>query len=875
MEANHVKEKKKNKGEKDMNEKNSLEDKLCGKKPYLTVYDLKPEEIKQAERSLRKLGGAVIPEQLKGQIFIRIKLFEKLPNDLWRTPSSMYAYNDKILKAWLEGQRGNYGVPTGFNELVVLDLDEPKRASELGILEKLPKTFIVKTRSGGLHYYYRCPIKSKLILYDKELKDEKGGPLHIGELQAEGQYVVGPGSLFHLCNEKRQPLYIRDEQGLIKPVIQKWEVLDPSEIAEIPEDKLLEILSCLAFKKGKDEEPKPGQKKSRSLPKGAWQIYTPKSRDYIKIEDIAMPENVQVDDREGSGKIQGTHPFHGSENGHNLDINVKKNAWYCHRCKSGGGPVEWLAIEAGLRDCRDFEKDQETGKYLQPNPLAGIYKELQAYAAEKGLKLPPRFNPDVIETGPKGGVKIRYRALAALLAEELSLKRVISQDVKADLKFAAYDAESGIYRLGGEAQALINKRAIELLGDGYSTTVKQNLRTYLSNAAERIEEDDFEPKAHLINCKNGVVDLRAGQLLPWSPDYLQIFQAAAAYNPSLKAPKWESFLEQILPDEDLRRYAGLVSGYYITGETSEQIFHIPYGSGQNGKSKWIEVQTKLLGSYARQIPISTFIRGRGVRNDQLWSLAELRGRRWVYAAEPNLGDSLDQSLIKSATGGEKISARFMREGLFEFEPRFKFTLETNNLPELPEGLTFAMKRRVRILPFIVQIQKVNKKIAEELLLEEGDAIFTWLCRQAKAYYASEKGLQEAPEAVLAAGEEYAEENDPLAGFVSSWLEQGSAEDLVLSEELQEAYENHCMAAGAQAVKGPWFVRLLKGQLKSLGWMIPGDKGRTSKGYGCIRGIRFIRSDSSAAESSAEAEDDKSSGISSFCDMPEGIREIAL
>lgn len=83
-----------------------------------------------------------------------------------------------------------------------------------------------------------------------------------------------------------------------------------------------------------------------------------------------------------------------------------------------------------------------------------------------------------------------------------------------------------------------------------------------------------------------------------------------------------------------------------------------------------------------------------------------------------------------------------------------------------------------------------------------------------------------------------------------------------------------MATGAQAVKGPWFMRLLKGQLKSLGWMIPGDKGRTSKGYGCIRGIRSIKSDSSAAESSAGAEDNKSSGISSFCDMPEDLREIA-
>ena len=433
-----------------------------------------------------------------------------------------------------------------------------------------------------------------------------------------------------------------------------------------------------------------------------------------------MPEDIQVDTREEDGEIMGSHPLHGSTSGKNLGINIKKNSWYCHRCKSGGGPVEWLAVKAKILQCSDFKKvdDPVTGdkKYPDGNPLLreGVYDKVKEYAQKNGLKLPTKskkgklvFAGDlaVMGVGPKGGIKILYRNLATVLVNEFSLKRVISQDTKADLKLAAYDVETGLYKLGGEAQGLINRRCIELLGDNYPSTVKQNLRTYLAAAAQAIEEDDFEPYAHLINCFNGVVDLKTGQLLSWSPDYLQIFQANAVYNPEAKAPKWEKFLQQILPDKKLREYTGLVSGYYITGETKEQIFHIPYGSGNNGKSIWVAVQTSILGSYARQIPISTFIKQKNQSSEKLWTMAQLRGVRWVYAGEPNLGDVLDQSFIKMATGGEKISARFMREGLFEFTPKFKFTLETNDLPGLPQGLTFAMKRRIRIPPFKVQVRE--------------------------------------------------------------------------------------------------------------------------------------------------------------------------
>ena len=114
-----------------------------------------------------------------------------------------------------------------------------------------PSTFAVKTRLGGRHYYYRCPeLLKRLIMYDKELVNkEKESALHIGEVQARGQYVVGPGSSFHLTDKGGkgvQPLYYRDGQQ-VKPIIQRWEVLEDVPIADISKDLLLEILSVFDF----------------------------------------------------------------------------------------------------------------------------------------------------------------------------------------------------------------------------------------------------------------------------------------------------------------------------------------------------------------------------------------------------------------------------------------------------------------------------------------------------------------------------------------------------------------------------------------------------------------------------------------------------
>lgn len=79
----------------------------------------------------------------------------------------------------------------------------------------------------------------------------------------------------------------------------------------------------------------------------------------LKIEDVCSP----IDAKLHGDCIRGSHPVHGSNSGSNLCISPLENAWYCFRCESGGGPLEWIAVEEGIIDCREAGPGCLEGKW--------------------------------------------------------------------------------------------------------------------------------------------------------------------------------------------------------------------------------------------------------------------------------------------------------------------------------------------------------------------------------------------------------------------------------------------------------------------------------------------------------------------------------
>jgi putative DNA primase/helicase len=201
----------------------------------------------------------------------------------------------------------------------------------------------------------------------------------------------------------------------------------------------------------------------------------------------------------------------------------------------------------------------------------------------------------------------------------------------------------------------------------------------LAKADRRIAAtvDQFDADPWLLNTPGGVVDLRNGKICPHrADDYLsKITNVAPDSNCSISL--WKDFLQVVTnKDHDLIGYLQRLSGYSLTGITIEHILAFLWGTGANGKSTFIDAITQCLGDYHRTAPIETFTATYSDRHPT--DLAGLRGARLVTAVETEEGRHWAESKIKTLTGGDKISARFMRQDFFEYVPQFKLVIAMLN-----------------------------------------------------------------------------------------------------------------------------------------------------------------------------------------------------
>jgi putative DNA primase/helicase len=227
--------------------------------------------------------------------------------------------------------------------------------------------------------------------------------------------------------------------------------------------------------------------------------------------------------------------------------------------------------------------------------------------------------------------------------------------------------------------------------------------------AATTEQWDADP--WLLNTPDGVVDLHTGRLREHRTTDYMTKQTAAP--PKGECPRWMSFLQEITGgDEALQRYLQRLSGYCLTGVTNEQELFFFYGSGNNGKGVWVQTVSGVLQDYHCSTSIETFTVAKSERHPT--ELAGLRGARLVTASETEEGRRWAEARIKELTGGDKISARFMRQDFFEYVPQFKLVLLGNHMPTL-RTVNKAITRRFNRIPFSVTIpdERVNKHLAED------------------------------------------------------------------------------------------------------------------------------------------------------------------
>lgn len=308
------------------------------------------------------------------------------------------------------------------------------------------------------------------------------------------------------------------------------------------------------------------------------------------------------------------------------------------------------------------------------------------------------------------------------------------------------------------------------------------IRAKLSSAAtvaavERLARSDrrhastsevWDRDPWLLNTTDGVVDLRSGSSGEHDPALFMTKIAGAS--PKGACPTWLGFLDTVTGgDAELQAYLRRMAGYCLTGVTSEHALFFLYGTGANGKSVFANTLTAIMGDYATVAAMDMFMASHGDRHPT--DMAGLRGARIVTSIETEQGSRWAESKLKALTGGDKITARFMRQDFFEFIPQFKLLIVGNHKPSI-RNVDEAMKRRLHMVPFTVTIPaaKRDRRLPDRLLAER-DGILAWALQGCLEW--QQTGLKP-PEAVMAATEDYFEAEDALGRWIEECCETGPA-----------------------------------------------------------------------------------------------------
>lgn len=310
-----------------------------------------------------------------------------------------------------------------------------------------------------------------------------------------------------------------------------------------------------------------------------------------------------------------------------------------------------------------------------------------------------------------------------------------------------------------------------------------------------IDKPQLDKLTNLLNLSNGTLDLHTMEFREHRPSDFITKMGDAAFDPTATCPVWEAFIHRIFAGKaDVIDYVQRAVGYSMSGEVSEQVFFTMFGAGANGKSTFIDVIKKILGDYGMQTDFSTFLSKQGdggVRND----IARLCGSRLVTASESGVGKLLDDTLLKQATGGDKLTARFLYQEHFEYVPTFKIWLITNHKPRITDD-SEGMWRRMKLIPFEVIIPEGERdRQLPQKLEAELSGILNWCLAGYNTW--REHGLGSS-EAIDRATSEYRSDMDVFGRFLEDSCRMGGGDTMCSNNDLYATYVMWCESHGEKA-----------------------------------------------------------------------------
>jgi putative DNA primase/helicase len=333
---------------------------------------------------------------------------------------------------------------------------------------------------------------------------------------------------------------------------------------------------------------------------------------------------------------------------------------------------------------------------------------------------------------------------------------------------------------------------------------------------------DFDVDPMILNVQNGIVDLTTGKLREHAREAMCTMMAGTHFDAAAACPRWQQFIGEITQESvPLMDYLQRLCGYMLTASTKEQCLAFLYGaSGRNGKSRFVETMLDVLGDYAIVASPEMIMaqRHQGIPND----IARMRGVRAVFMNETKRASRFDEQKLKDLTGGDKLTARFLREEFFDFKATHKLVIRGNHKPTV-SGTDHSIWSRIKLVPFEVNFELLGTmdKGLDDKLRAELPGILNWCVQGCLAW--QREGLA-TPDVIAQAVDRYRNESDTIGRFIKENCVVSPIGTVKLAT-LYARYKDFCIASSERYFS----AREFPDEMAQRGYLASGDPVRIFKG----------------------------------------------
>lgn len=388
----------------------------------------------------------------------------------------------------------------------------------------------------------------------------------------------------------------------------------------------------------------------------------------------------------------------------------------------------------------------------------------------------------------------------------------------------------GVYRVKAmrEAEALVKR----YIPSAYcNPNILRNTVELLMVDAERITYDELDTDSRYINVRNGLIRIPEFNLISHNPNVLSTIQLNCDYDPSAKAPVWESFKADFCKDADgnidseMLRIDKIKAGIILSNfpMTVLKMCFIQFSEeGNTGKSVDGDVWKKMLG--LDRIANVSF---KDLATDR-WALGRVWGKRLILIGDQGPEAINNSENFKMLTGGDPVDAEM--KGIQHFTYTYSGTIlvSTNHLPVFNDDKGEHMAERVKFLhcrnsiPEAERDPQLRDKLSHEL-----SGILNWALEGLKDFINNKYQLPkcESSEALM---QRYRQKYDTIYAFVSECCVVDK-KSYIKKTELEEGYNQFCNNNNLSAVAD----RNMQDRMASHGFAI-GIKD----GYKVYKGLRI-------------------------------------